>query len=119
MKNNIIKTDTIWYKIKNIFRNLFFNKKKDEFEVKKEKTNTQNDFKERIKTFDEEKERLIQLQEKLRNNEIEEKELSKEDINNLSILYDAQIYKLTQEINDNKAILEKLKKELSDDENED
>lgn len=119
MKNEIIKTNTIWYKIKNIFRNIFFNKKTDEIKVEKEKTNTQNDFKERIKTFDEEKERLVQLQEKLRNNEIEEKDLSKEDINSLSMLYDGQINELTQEINNNKAILEKLKKELLNDENED
>ena len=118
MKNDIIRTDTIWYKIKYFFNKLFLNN--NDLNInEKENRITERSFKEEIKVYDAEKERLLSLQEKFRNKEINEENISKEDLDSISKLYDEQIQQLTQEIDNNKVLLEKLKNEISDDENED
>lgn len=117
MKNEIIKTNTLWYKISAFFRK-YFGKKKDNIIVKEkiEYANEKMNFKDSINIRDEEKEKIIRLQIQLRNKQITEDELSKEDIKKISSLYDEQIEDLENKIKNNRALLEKYKKEAEGEE---
>ena len=125
MENKIIKTNTIWYKITRFFRKLLgkrINNNIDDSNIsldrfnENETSNNESDFKNRINTRDEEKERILKLQQQLRNKQILEEEISEEDTKKILELYDEQIMNLENEIKNNTALLEKYKKKLEDEE---
>lgn len=102
-KNLIEKNEkSLFRKIKNFFRNLF-NKKNNNEEVVCEETNTEkqnnnNEFKEYIKMTEDEVTKLLELQEKYHNREIDEKDLTEEQIDALCQLYDKQIAEIRNRI---------------------
>ena len=114
MKNGIIKTDTFLYKIRVFFRKHFG--RNNLVQKNTECINEKDDFKDRINIRDVEKERILRLQAQLRNKEITEDELSKEDEKKILSLYDEQIADLENKIKNNKQILEKYKKEAEEEE---
>lgn len=91
-KNLIEKKETFFSKVKNFFKKLF--KKKDnenvDTVVKDEKTEN-NSFKENIKIAEDEETKLLELQKRYRRGEIAESDLTEEQIEALSELYDKQI----------------------------
>ena len=99
-----VKNKGIFYKIKNFFKNLFhknINIENNSFEENTtEKENKKNTFEDSLKdsleVIDEEKEKLLNLQQQYRNGEIKEEEMTKEQIEKISALYDEQISKLRE-----------------------
>lgn len=98
----LLKTTSIFYKIKKFFRNLF--SKKDEVpyqqidtkntEIKQNIDTQRNSFLESIKTVEDDETRLLKLQKQYRSGEIKEEDLKKETIDELCNLYDKQIANL-------------------------
>ena len=93
-----VNENSIFYKIKRFFRNLFH---KEEIiintppvEEKVEVGNKKSAFIESIKIIEDEETKLIKLQKKYRSGEIKEDELTKEQVIFLCELYDKQIEKL-------------------------
>lgn len=90
----------IFFKIKQFFINFFHKKDVSEnilaVEPKVEITKVEesNRFIEELKNIETEETKLLKLQKRYRNGEIKEKDLSKEQINLLSKLYDKQIANL-------------------------
>ena len=92
----IINEKSIFYKIKKLF-NKIFNKKKYESNIIEENKYNKKSFiekKEFIEDIRNIETRLIKLQQKYRNGEIKENELTKAQIKSLCYLYDKQIRKL-------------------------
>ena len=91
--------NSIFYKIKNFFKNLF-NRNYNTTSIIKEDTsivkseNTKNSFIKSIKNIEDEETKLLKLQKKYRSGEIKEEELNQEQINSLCALYDKQITSL-------------------------
>ena len=91
-KNLIEKKETFFSKVKNFFKKLF--KKKDNENVDtvvKDETTENNSFKENIKITEDEETKLLELQKRYRRGEIAESDLTEEQIEALSELYDKQI----------------------------
>lgn len=91
-KNLIEKKETFFSKVKNFFKKLF--KKKDNENVDtvvKDETTENNSFKENIKIAEDEETKLLELQKRYRRGEIAESDLTEEQIEALSELYDKQI----------------------------
>lgn len=94
-----VNENSIFLKIKKLF-NKIFGKEKDKYNsIEKNDNNLKKDikkeqFREYIKNIENEETRLIKLQQKYRNGEIKEKELTKIQIKSLCDLYDKQIEKL-------------------------
>ena len=102
----LIKTNSFLYKIKNYFIKLF-NKPKDQENIK-EYTNyihRDNSFRTDIKKIENEETKLLKLQEQFKRGEVEEKDLTEEQINALCKLYHKQIKALRKS---NKIRKEKL-----------
>lgn len=59
-----------------------------------------------------EKEKLLKLQEMFKNNQIDEDNLSKEDINKLNALYDEQIKNIKEKIEKNILDTENYKRQI-------
>lgn len=104
-KNNTEKSlikvneNSIFFKIKKLFKKIFDQKKykgniieKNDYNLKENIKKEQ--FREYIKNIENEETRLIKLQQKYRNGEIKEKQLTKRQIKSLCDLYDKQIEKL-------------------------
>lgn len=110
----LIKTNSVFFKIKNFFRKLFKKDVKSENKIVNYKTGkNDSNFKENIiieNSFEEN--RLLELQMKFENNQIVEEDISIEDIKKLSILYDKQIEKLRNKIEQNILNTEKCKKQI-------
>jgi len=97
-----VNENSIFYKIKNFFRNLFHRKQvvnevniiesNTEEPIKKE--NTKNSFMEEIRKIEDEETKLLKLQKKYRSGEIKGEELSEKQILSLGKLYDKQIAEL-------------------------
>lgn len=94
-----VNENSIFYKIKRFFKNLF-NKNVDTTDnygaieennnsVKSE--NKKNSFMESIRNIEDEETKLLKLQKQYRSGEIKEEELTEEQINSLCNLYDKQI----------------------------
>lgn len=98
-KNLIEKEEKgIFIKIKKFFKNLFKrNKDIDKEEINSEKEEHSN-FKEYIKMTEDEETKLLELQRKYRAGEIAENDLTDEQIDALSKLYDKQIEDLKKSI---------------------
>lgn len=110
-KNLIPKKEkNIFGKIKNWFKSLFSKKENNiQEEINEEEINIKenNQFKENIKIAENEETELLELQRKFREGEIEEGDLTNEQIDSLCNLYDKQIAAL-------KAAIEKTNQEIEE-----
>lgn len=101
--------NSIFYKIKRFFRNLFHKEKiivnTSLIEKEVEIENKKSSFIESIKNIEDEETKLLKLQKQYRSGEIKEEDLTQEQIKALCDLYDKQIDKLRKE---NKIIKQKL-----------
>lgn len=97
-----VNENSIFYKIKRFFKNLF-NKNADitdEYAVIEgdnnsvESENRKNSFMESIRNIEDEETKLLKLQKQYRSGEIKEEELTEEQVNSLCSLYDRQIANL-------------------------
>ena len=96
-----VNENSIFYKIKNFFRNLFHRKEVVNnvtgFEIIEEtieKSEQKNAFMESIKNIENEETKLLKLQKQYRTGEIKEEELTEAQVSSLCALYDKQIEKL-------------------------
>ena len=97
-----VNENSIFYKIKKFFRNLFHKDTEFESNVVVEENisnNIENEtkksaFMESIKNIENEETKLLKLQKQYRSGEIKEEELTQEQVNSLCNLYDKQIANL-------------------------
>jgi len=97
-----VNENSIFYKIKSFFRNLFHRKQvvnevniiENNIEEPTEKENTKNSFMEAIRNIEDDETKLLKLQKQYRSGEIKEEELTEEQVNSLCSLYDRQIANL-------------------------
>ena len=97
-----VNENSIFYKIKVFFRNLFHRKQvvnevniiENNIEEPTEKENAKNSFMEAIRNIEDEETKLLKLQKQYRNGEIKEQDLTEEQFNSLCALYDKQIANL-------------------------
>ena len=95
-----VNENSIFYKIKNFFRNLLY--KKEVVNVNTIETTGSNSkmdeqknaFMECIRKIEDDETRLLKLQKQYRNGEIKEEDLTEEQIHSLCSLYDKQIANL-------------------------
>lgn len=99
-----VNENSIFYKIKRFFKNLF-NKNAyttDNYVVIEnnnssiESENKKNSFIESIRNIEDEETKLLKLQRQYRSGEIKEEELTEEQVNSLCTLYDRQIADLKE-----------------------
>jgi len=94
-EKSLIKKEGFFGKVKNFFKNLFKRKDKNNKNesVNNNSVKENNDFKDNIKVAeaDAEEVKLIELQKRYRRGEIAESELTEEQVEALSELYDKQI----------------------------
>ena len=108
-------------KIKEFFRNLFKINNQQYIEAPKEviepisnmKEKRSFDFKNQIVVANEEEERIIKLQKDLKAGLIEEEDLSEEDFDSLTKLYESQIEKTKQSIQRYKNRIVSIKSKLA------
>lgn len=97
-----VNENSIFYKIKRFFRNLFHRKQvvneaniiENNIEEPTEKEKAKNSFMEEIRKIEDEETKLLKLQKKYRSGEIKGEELSEKQILSLGKLYDKQIAEL-------------------------
>lgn len=97
-----VNENSIFYRIKSFFRNLFHRKQvvnevnviENNIEEPTEKENAKNSFMEEIRKIEDEETKLLKLQKKYRSGEIKGEELSEKQILALGKLYDKQIAEL-------------------------
>lgn len=97
-----VNENSIFYKIKTFFKNLFNPRKKVEnvlrveeaVNIKSENQNNIDSFIESIRNTENEETKLLKLQQQYRRGEIKEETLTKEQVNALCSLYDKQIANL-------------------------
>lgn len=96
-----VNEGSIFYKIKQFFKNLFHKREQADTFVTAEASNNirpdenkRNQFMEEIRKIEDEETILLKLQKKYRNGEIKEEDLSSEQVNSLCKLYDKQISNL-------------------------
>lgn len=97
-----VDENSIFYKIKRFFKNLFSQRKNVENVLKVEETvnakskneDNRNAFMESIRITENEETKLLKLQRKYRAGELKEEELTNEQLNSLCALYDKQIENL-------------------------
>lgn len=116
----VYKSNNIIGKIKNFLKNMFYKFKnpKDNNSNKEKIVYENNNFKEKIVIKqDEERLRILKIQEDYKNGMIEEDDISKEDYQKLLNLYDEQNTKIKEEIEKDrieiKRMLESLKNKNS------
>ena len=110
-KDLIEKKESFFSKVKNFFKGLFNKKSKNvtnrtvnsEYDCAKENTS----FKDDIKVVEDEEKKLLELQKKYRRGEIAENDLTEEQIDALSDLYDRQIEAL-------KKVIEEKEKQIAE-----
>ncbi len=112
-----INENSIFYRIKQFFNNIFHNntttaKTKNSIVTD---DNKRNKFMEEIKKIGDEETLLLKLQKKFRSGEIEEEELTEEQVNSLCALYDKQISNLTKSNEIRKQKLLEYKRKLQTD----
>ena len=97
-----VNENSIFYKIKKFFRNLFHKNQtsaetnivESYIENATEKENVKNSFMEAIRNIEDDETRLLKLQKQYRSGEIKEEELTEEQVASLCSLYDKQIANL-------------------------
>lgn len=118
-----VNENSIFYKIKTFFKNLFNPRKKVEnvlrveeaVNVKSENQNNIDSFIESIRNIENEETKLLKLQQQYRRGEIKEETLTKEQVNALCSLYDKQIANLRKSNEIRKKNLLEYKKKLQTD----
>ncbi len=118
-----VNENSIFYKIKTFFKNLFNPRKKVEnvlrveeaVNIKSENQNNIDSFIESIRNIENEETKLLKLQQQYRRGEIKEETLTKEQVNALCSLYDKQIANLRKSNEIRKKNLLEYKKKLQTD----
>lgn len=118
-----VNENSIFYKIKTFFKNLFNPRKKIEnvlrveeaVNIKSENQNNIDSFIESIRNIENEETKLLKLQQQYRRGEIKEETLTKEQVNALCSLYDKQIANLRKSNEIRKKNLLEYKKKLQTD----
>ena len=118
-----VNENSIFYKIKNFFRNLFHKKEiinnvsdlAEPFKTTTEKNEQKNAFMESIRNIEKEETKLLKLQKQYRSGEIKGEELSEEQIKSLGKLYDKQITNLRKSNEIRKQKLLEYRKRLQTD----
>ncbi len=116
-----INENSIFYKIKQYFKKLFYKKETiNNITVETNKVILQNDnkknkFMEEIKNIEDEETLLLKLQKKFRSGEIKEEELTEEQVKSLCELYDKQIANLRKSNEIRKQKLLEYRKKLQTD----
>lgn len=118
-----VNENSIFYKIKTFFKNLFNPRKKVEnvlrveeaVNIKSENQNNIDSFIESIRNIENEETKLLKLQQQYRRGEIKEETLTKEQVNALYSLYDKQIANLRKSNEIRKKNLLEYKKKLQTD----
>ena len=118
-----VNENRIFYKIKNFFKNLFHKNKVVNSAINTSQitedimhtTEQKNAFMKSIKNIEDEETNLLKLQKQYRNGEIKEEELTKEQINSLSALYDKQIANLRKSNENRKKRLLEYRRKLQTD----
>ena len=118
-----VNENSIFYKIKTFFKNLFNPRKKIEnvlrveeaVNIKSENQNNIDSFIESIRNIENEETKLLKLQQQYRRGEIKEETLTKEQVNALCYLYDKQIANLRKSNEIRKKNLLEYKKKLQTD----
>lgn len=110
----VIYDNGIIGKVKRLFKNLFSKKKRNKMLLLPEANQTaKKEIKgEIIIPLDQERERIKKLQRKFQNGEIEEQDISTEDLEKLKKLYNTQINDLKNKIERDIAEAEKYKSEI-------
>ena len=98
-----VNENSLAYKIKSFFKNLFHKKETinnaNNFDISEhttEKVEQKNAFMKSIRNIEDEETKLLKLQKQYRSGKIKAEELTEEQINALSELYDKQIAKLKE-----------------------
>ncbi len=97
-----VNEDSIFYKIKKFFRNLFHKNveirssiiAEENINSNIESENKKSAFMESIRNIEDEETKLLKLQKQYRSGQIKEKDLTKEQVDSLCKLYDKQIANL-------------------------
>ena len=118
-----VNENSIFYKIKTFFKNLFSPRKKVEnvlrveeaVNIKSENQNNIDSFIESIRNIENEETKLLKLQQQYRRGEIKEETLTKEQVYALCSLYDKQIANLRKSNEIRKKNLLEYKKKLQTD----
>ena len=119
-----VNENSIFYKIKRFFKNLFTRKDNNidnSFTVTQNQDNIQDDknqknsFMAEIRNIEDEETKLLKLQKQYRNGEIKEEELTEEQVNSLCDLYDKQIANLRESNEMRKQKLLEYRKRLQTD----
>ena len=116
-----INENSIFYKIKQFFKKLFYKKETiNNITVETNKVILQNDnkknkFMEEIKNIEDEETLLLKLLKKFRSGEIKEEELTEEQVKSLCELYDKQIANLRKSNEIRKQKLLEYRKKLQTD----
>ena len=118
-----VNENSIFYKFKNFFKNLFYKNKvvnnvSNTIEIPENTMHTteqKNLFMESIKNNENEETKLLKLQKQYRNGEVKEEELTEEQINSLTALYDKQIANLRKSNQIRKQKLLEYRKKLQTD----
>lgn len=113
-KNLVEKKESFFGKVKNFFKKIF-NKKEVNQEVTEEvieNAKQDNDFSDYIKITEDEETKLLDLQRRYRKGEIAENDLTDEQIEALSNLYDKQIAELKKSIALREKKIEEYKKKV-------
>ena len=93
-----INENSIFYRIKTFFRNIFHKSEvrnietiQEDRQIKEESENRKNAFLEEVRKVEDEETKLLKLQKQYRSGEIKGEELTEEQIKSLGNLYDKQI----------------------------
>ena len=115
MDNQLIKIDTIWYKIKSFFKKLFNRKKYSVVEKNIQKPST-NNFQESISVKKElsEQSRKEDMALKLINDDIDVWDLTDEEVDEMTEWFKKDIEEKDRELNRIKKHILKMRKELKD-----
>lgn len=116
-EEEMISTNGIMYKIKNFFKNLF-RKKEQQVQVdivEEKEEEIKSTFEESIVVKkDEERERILELQKRFREGKLNPEDVTEEDIDKLTELYNEQIAELNKQIEQDTAIIEKCNREIEE-----
>lgn len=116
-EEEMISTNGIIYKIKSFFKNLFKKKEQlaEETSAEVSSMDEKSAFEESIVVKkDEEKERILELQRRFREGKLNPEDVTEEDIDKLTELYNEQIEDLNKKIEEDTAIIEKCNREIEE-----
>lgn len=117
-----VNENSIFYKIKQFFRSLFYRTNSNVESINVTETTTINNqesnkssFMEEIRNIENEETKLLKLQKQYRSGEIKEEELTEEKVNSLCALYDKQIENLRKSNENRKQKLLEYRRKLQTD----